>query len=138
MKRTRTYSELIKFDSFEDRFKYLLLNSKIGIDTFGFDRYLNQIFYRSKEWKEIRNFVILRDNGFDLGITDHPIGGKVIVHHMNPIDESDIVHANVDLLDPEYLISVSMQTHNAIHYGDLEYLNSFKINERSEGDTRLW
>lgn len=138
MKRIRKYSELIKLNSFEDRFKYLILNSKVGIETFGFDRYLNQMFYRSKEWKEVRNFVILRDEGFDLGDRDYPINGLVIVHHMNPIYESDIVHSNPDLLDPEYLISVSMATHNAIHYGDLDYIESLKIVERSEGDTRLW
>ena len=138
MKRIRRYSELIKLDSFEDRFKYLILNAKIGIETFGFDRYLNQVFYRSKEWKEVRDFVLIRDNGFDLGCEDHPIGGKVVVHHMNPIDESDIVHGNTDLLDPEFLISVSFSTHNALHYGDLGYLETFEVVERSEGDTRLW
>lgn len=138
MKKIRNYSDLVRLSSFDDKFRYLVLNTKIGIETFGFDRYLNQRFYNSKEWREVREFVILRDEGYDLADKDHPIRGKIYIHHMNPLDESDIVHFNEDILDPEYLISVSLRTHNAIHYGDVGYLDEFKIIERSEGDTRLW
>ena len=133
----RTYSELMKLKTFEERFSYLRLDGRVGEDTFGFDRYLNQGFYRSKEWKQIRDFVILRDNGCDLGCADREIAGKVIIHHMNPITSADIVHGSDLLTDPEYLIAVSHDTHNAIHYGDEELLpKPFAV--RRAGDTCLW
>ena len=118
MSKIRTYSELIKIATFEDRYRYLKLSGKIGDDTFGFDRYLNQVFYRSPEWKRIRDQVIVRDKGCDLGVEAYPIFGKILVHHMNPFTVKDVNLRNEELLDPEYLICVSMDTHNAIHYGD--------------------
>lgn len=134
----RTYSELILLPTFEERFEYLRLTGKIGDDTFGFDRYINQKFYRSKEWKRIRDQVILRDDGCDLGIGDRPIFGNVIIHHMNPISLSDIVDATEYLLSPDYLICVSLETHNAIHYGDEEKLIRTKPTERKPNDTCPW
>lgn len=118
-KNIKTYSELVRLSSFEDRFRYLKLRGKIGEDTFGFDRYFNQKFYRSYEWKQIRDQVIVRDGACDLGIPDREIFGKVIIHHMNPFRVEDLTgDAAEDLLNPEYLICVSHETHNAIHYGD--------------------
>lgn len=118
----RSYSELITLPTFEERFQYLRLKGVVGTDTFGFDRYLNQKFYRSAEWKKIRDFVIIRDSGCDLGIEDRMIHGKILIHHMNPITEYDIIHATDALLNPEYLICVTHATHNAIHYGDEDLL----------------
>ena len=119
----RTYSELIKLPTFEERFKYLQLNGAVGKDTFGFDRYLNQKFYRSPEWKRIRNEVIIRDNGCDLGVEGYEIYGQtIIIHHMNPITIKDIADASEYLLNLEYLITTVHNTHNAIHYGDEELL----------------
>lgn len=137
MDKTRTYTELLTISSFEDRFKYLNLNGAIGKETFGFDRYLNQIFYRSVEWKKVRDYVIIRDQGLDLASEDHPIVGKIYVHHMNPISMKDIVDKNDILLDPEYLISVSYETHNAIHYGGLATLPQVP-KEREQNDTIPW
>lgn len=117
-----TYTELQKFKTFKDRFNYLKLDGKVGEDTFGFDRYLNQIFYRSPEWRHIRDLVIVRDNGNDLGIEGCRIYGKVLIHHMNPITYKDIIHREDDILNPEYLICVSQKTHNAIHYGSEDLL----------------
>lgn len=133
----RTYSELIQLESFEERYRYLKLNNGVGEETFGFDRIINQKFYRSNEWKRIRDIVILRDNGCDLGCEDRPIFGKVIIHHMNPITLTDIKHNSDFLMDPEYLICVSHKTHNAIHYGD-EELVKIDIAERSPNDTSPW
>ena len=133
----RTYSELITLSTFEERYKYLQLSSSIGEETFGFDRYLNQNFYRSKEWKRIRDFVIIRDNGCDLGIDDRTIHGKIIIHHMNPIRTKDIQDVSDYLLNPEYLICTTHQTHNAIHYGDENLLVRNPI-ERTENDTCPW
>lgn len=113
----KTYSELIQYDSFEDRYNYLKLNGDVGIDTFGFDRYLNQIFYRSKEWLSLRNQIIIRDNGCDLGVDGYEIFGKIIIHHMNPISVDDILSHGDFLLNPEFLISTTMITHNGLHYG---------------------
>lgn len=138
MKTIRTYSELMKLTTFEERFAYLKLNNGVGQDTFGFDRYLNQNFYRSKEWKTIRNQIIVRDNGCDLGIEDCPIFSKVIIHHMNPIRVEDILDVTEYLCNPEYLICVSQQTHNAIHYGNEEIIQANKIVEREANDTCLW
>lgn len=133
----RTYSELIKLPTFEERYRYLRLGGRVGEETFGFDRYLNQAFYKSKEWKDIRDFVIVRDNGCDLGIEDREIYGKILVHHMNPINIEDIVNRTEYLLDPEYLISTVKNTHDAIHYGDESLLIMAPI-ERTKNDTCPW
>lgn len=132
----RTYSELIKLDSFEERYKYLRLNSGVGEETFGFDRIFNQKFYRSKEWKHIRDLVILRDNGCDLGDPNRPIFGKVLIHHMNPITLTDIKNTSDFLMDPEYLITTAHKTHNAIHYGCEDISDA--LTERSPNDTCPW
>ena len=133
----RTYSELLKLSSFEDRYRYLKLNGEVGVDTFGFERWLNQLFYRDPAWKIIRNRVIVRDNACDLGIQDRPIGGQIYVHHINPISRDDIIDRNPILLDPENLICVSLNTHNAIHYGDETLLIS-EPKERTANDTCPW
>lgn len=135
--RIRTYSELMMFSSFEDRYQYLRLNGSIGEITFGFDRYINQKFYRSAEWKQIRNYVIVRDNGCDLGVEGYEIHEKILIHHMNPIALSDIQNASDYLLNPNYLISVTLATHNAIHYGD-ETLLIRAPTERLPNDTCPW
>lgn len=137
MKNLKTYRELKRFDTFEERFRYLQLIGQVGEDTFGFDRYINQQFYRSVEWKRVRDIVIIRDFGCDLGIKDREIHGRIIIHHMNPIRKEDF---NIDpeyLLNPEYLICCTHQTHNAIHYGD-EKLLVKEYEPRKPGDTRLW
>lgn len=136
-KKIRTYSELITLSTYEDRLNYLKLNNKVGEDTFGFDRYMNQDFYRSAEWKNTRNKVITRDLGHDMGIDDHEIYGKIIVHHMNPISKDDIDKSTDFLLDPEYLICVSSETHNMIHYG-IENQNRQTFVERKPNDTCPW
>ena len=118
----KTYSELIQIPTFEKRFEYLCLNGRVGEDTFGFDRYLNQLFYRSKEWRSIRDKVIFRDNGCDLGIAGREIYGKILIHHMNPISKEDILQKSKFLLNPEYLITVTKTTHDAIHYSDSDLL----------------
>ena len=133
----RTYSELVRLSTFEERFRYLRLGGAVGKDTFGFDRYLNQRFYASQEWKAIRDRVIIRDNGCDLGIPDRVIGRRVLIHHMNPITQDDIYHQNDLLMNPEYLICVSHETHNAIHYGDENLLMTVPP-ERKPGDTCPW
>lgn len=133
----RTYSELIKYPTFEDRFNYLKLNGVVGEDTFGFDRWLNQRFYNSKEWQNIRDFVIIRDGGCDLAMEGYEIRGKLYVHHMNPIEQTDIIHSTDILIDPEYLICVSHNTHNAIHYGDISLLVTDPV-ERRPNDTCPW
>ena len=133
----RTYSELIQLPTFEGRFDYLRLDGVVGKDTFGFDRYLNQQFYRSSEWKRIRNRVIVRDNGCDLGIDEYEIHGRILIHHMNPISIEDLQHMSDFLMNPEYLICVSHRTHNAIHYGDESLIVSAPI-ERSQNDTCPW
>lgn len=137
MSSIRTYSELIELSSFEDRYNYLKLDGQVGEDTFGFDRYLNQAFYRSKEWKRLRDKIILRDNGCDLGVEGREIYGRVIIHHMNPISVHDIQDATEYLLNPEYLISTTHVTHNAIHYGDERLLITGPI-IRSKNDTCPW
>ena len=133
----RTYSELVQLQTFEERFDYLRLDGVVGKDTFGFDRYLNQQFYRSSEWKRIRNQVIVRDNGCDLGIDDYEIHGRILIHHMNPISTEDLQHMSDLLMNPEYLICVSHRTHNAIHYGDESLIVTAPI-ERSQNDTCPW
>ena len=134
----RKYSGLIKLATFEERFRYLKLDGAVGRDTFGFDRYLNQRFYNSKEWKQVRRDILVRDNGCDLGIDDRPIGGKIFIHHMNPINVSDITNYTDFLTDPEYLICVSFDTHNAIHYGNEDVLQRNVLIERKPNDTCPW
>lgn len=133
----RTYSELIKIPTFLERFKYLKLNGSVGVDTFGFDRYLNQTFYRSYEWKRLRNDIIIRDMGCDLGLEGYDIFDKILVHHMNPIGPDDIIHRSDYLLDPEFLICTSKLTHDAIHYGDEQILYQDPV-IRTPGDTCPW
>lgn len=134
----RTYSELSKLKTFRERYEYLKLDGTVGEETFGFDRYINQMFYKSEEWKRIRNYVITRDNGCDLGIPDRKIVDSVIlVHHMNPITKEDIINKNEILLDPEYLITTIKPTHDAIHYGD-ESLLAEDLVIRSKNDTCPW
>ena len=133
----RTYSELITLPTFEERYEYLRLGGKVGKETFGFDRYLNQMFYKTEEWIRIRNQVIVRDNGCDLGIEDREIYGRIIVHHMNPITMTDLINRSPLILDPEYLISTVKSTHDAIHYGDSDLLIKDPI-ERSINDTCPW
>ena len=133
----RTYSELMTLPTFLDRFEYLRLNGKVGEETFGYYRYLNQVFYRSAEWKKIRNLVIVRDNGCDLGLSGYDIHGKVYIHHMNPITVDDIRNRREFLLNPDYLICVSHMTHEAITYGDKSLLLLEPI-ERTKNDTCPW
>lgn len=136
-KMIRTYSELIKLKTFKDRFEYLKLDGIVGEETFGFDRYMNQIFYKSREWTSVRRSVVIRDNGCDLGVEGYEIHGKILIHHMNPINLSDIVHKTDELLNPDYLITTVLSTHNAIHYGDASLLPVLPI-ERRANDTCPW
>ena len=137
-KNIRTYSELSKLKTFRERYEYLKLDGTVGEETFGFDRYINQMFYKSEEWKRIRNYVITRDNGCDLGIPDRKIVDSVIlVHHMNPITKEDIINKNEILLDPEYLVTTIKPTHDAIHYGD-ESLLAENLIIRFKNDTCPW
>lgn len=135
--RVRSYSEMIQYSTFLERYEYLKLRSSVGEATFGFDRYINQNFYRSTEWRQIRDLVIARDVGLDLGIPGQEIFDRVIIHHMNPMRLEDIDQGDPDILDPEYLITVSHDTHNAIHFGDATKLRK-EYEERRPGDTRLW
>lgn len=136
-KNIRTYSELITLPTFKERFEYLRLNRIVGKDTFGFDRYMNQIFYKSREWQLLRNQIIIRDNGCDLGVDGYEIHGKILIHHMNPITPDDIVERSDYLLNPDFLISTTLTTHNAIHYGDEKLIDKEPI-ERSKNDTCPW
>lgn len=133
----RTYSELILLPTFDERYQYLRLSGTVGEETFGFDRYLNQMFYKSKEWKRIRNEVIIRDNGCDLGVPGREIYGKILIHHMNPIRKDDILRRSEYLLDPEYLICTVKNTHDAIHYGDEGLLIQIP-KARTKNDTCPW
>lgn len=133
----RTYSELVTMHSFEDRFRYLKLSGSVGYGTFGFDRYLNQLFYKSREWRKIKDEVIVRDNGCDLGVEGFDIYGRIYIHHMNPITVDDIIQQTELLLNPEYLICTSFNTHQAIHYGDETNLTLLP-KERSKNDTCPW
>lgn len=137
MTNIKTYSELIKLDTFEERFSYLSLKGRVGQETFGYDRYLNQVFYRSKEWKRFRNEIIIRDNACDLALKGHEIYSNIIIHHINPITLQDIDNRSHILFDPENVVCVTHNTHNAIHYGDISLLNTDPIT-RSPGDTCLW
>lgn len=133
----RTYSELIILPTFKERYEYLRLGGRVGEDTFGFDRYLNQAFYKSEEWRSIRDHVITRDNGCDLGMEGHEIFGRILIHHMNPIRKEDIINRSDILLNPEYLICTIKNTHDAIHYGDESLLVIAPV-ERRKNDTCPW
>ena len=133
----RTYSELILLPTFEEGYQYLRLAGKVGQETFGFGRYLNQMFYKDPEWLAARDYVIIRDNGCDLAIPGREIHSKILVHHMNPITKDDILKRSKFLLDPEYLICTIKNTHDAIHYGDENLLFKEPI-ERSKNDTCPW
>lgn len=138
MKSIKTYSELITLPTFEERYEYLRLDGTVCEETFGFDRYLNQEFYqRSQEWKRIRDYVIIRDQGCDLGIEGREIQGKILVHHMNPITKDDLLKRSKFLLDPEYLICTLKSTHDAIHYGDENLLMKGPV-QRTLYDTCPW
>jgi hypothetical protein len=137
MPKIRTYSELRRLETFEERFEYLRLAGEVGYSTFGFDRWLNQQFYRSNMWRRVRSSVIVRDNGCDLGVEGYDIHQGLIVHHMNPMVTDDIKHGELWILDPIYLISTSLRTHNAIHFGDESLLPRGPA-VRLPGDTKLW
>ena len=137
MMSIKTYSELITIPTFEERYEYLRLKGRVGEETFGFDRYLNQVFYKSKEWRSIRDYVIARDNGCDLGMEGYEIFGQILIHHMNPITKEDILERKDVLLNPEYLITTVKNTHDAIHYGDESLLVTSPI-ERRKNDTCPW
>jgi len=137
MTETRSYSELRRLHTFEERFDYLMLVGRVGVATFGFDRYINQAFYTSYEWKTVRREVILRDEGCDLGILGYEIHGDILVHHMNPMTSDDINHGETWIIDPEFLITTTVNTHNAIHFGDKSKIRKPFV-ARAPGDTRLW
>ena len=137
MMKIKTYSELIQFDNFTDRFNYLKLGGLVGANTFGFDRYLNQIFYNSIDWKRVRDYVILRDNGCDLGVDGFEIPKYIIIHHINPISLNNLKNKSKIILDPEFLITTRLRTHNAIHYGNDDILTHIPI-ERKQNDTIPW
>lgn len=137
MTRIKTYSEMCQFDTREERFEYLKLGGTVGHATFGFDRYLNQRFYASPEWKRVRDRAILRDNGCDLGVAGYELHTDLLVHHMNPISVDDIIHGSEWIVDPEFLITTCKNTHNAIHYGDKSLLIP-PFTPRMAGDTKLW
>jgi hypothetical protein len=134
---TRNYTTLFSLPTIRERYEYLKLRGTVGTTTFGWDRYFNQRFYHSAEWKQIRNTVILRDHACDLGVVGYEIQDKILIHHMNPIWVEDLHEHNQDILNPEFLISVSHRTHQAIHYGDNSLLPAPLI-ERQRGDTKLW
>jgi len=133
----KTYSELMAFETLEERYRYLALSGVVAQSTFGFDRYINQRFYKSKQWAQIRHAIILRDNGCDLGVEGFEVHNRLIIHHMNPMEPIDITSGGSNILDPEYLITTTHMTHNAIHYGD-ERLLPREFVARSSGDTHLW
>lgn len=137
MNISRNYTELSRLKTFKERFEYLSLKGSVGKETFGFDRMFNQRFYTSKEWKHVRDLVIVRDNGCDLGLEDFPILGRIYIHHLNPFTMEDLEKHPSVLLDPEYLISVSFDTHNAIHYGSESLLPKEPV-ERKKNDTCPW
>lgn len=137
MRTIKTYSELSRLATFEERFEYLRLDGAVGESTFGFDRYLNQVFYRSQRWKSIRDYVIIRDNGCDLGVEGYEIHGRILIHHMNPITIEDIEKESDYLIDPEFLITTIHNTHNAIHYGDDSLIIKAPV-IRTKNDTCPW
>lgn len=134
---TKTYSELRRIDSFEDRYEYLKLGGQVGASTFGFDRWVNQEFYTSNEWRTLRNHIIVRDEGCDLGVYGYEIHDGLLIHHINPLSREDILGREDWILDPEFLITTTHETHNAIHYGDSSKLRTPFV-PRSPGDTKLW
>jgi hypothetical protein len=134
----RTYSELIKYTTFEERFDYLKLSGSVGVATFGFDRYINQNFYKSQKWRSIREEVIIRDSCCDLGVEGHDIYKNIIIHHMNPISLDDICNVSDYLCNPEFLICTTLATHNAIHYGDESKIKNNKFIPRTKFDTCPW
>lgn len=135
--KIRTHHEMQQYAAFEDRYEYLRIPGAVGRATFGFDRYLNQKFYTSRQWKRVRDEVIVRDNGCDLGVPGYEIQDLILVHHMNPIRLEDLVAGNPDVLNPDFLVCTSKVTHLAIHYGDSKLLPALPV-ERKRGDTRLW
>lgn len=135
--KVRTYSDMRVYETFEERFEYLCLAGEVGKETFGFDRWINQHFYRSREWQQARELVLVRDNGCDLGVPGYEIGREPLVHHINPMTPEDLMEHQVWVLDPEYLITTTHRTHNAIHYGDASLLRQPLV-ERRPGDTKLW
>lgn len=132
----RKYSNIIKFDTFEERLEYLKLDGIVGKETFGHRRYMNQRFYTSNEWRNIRNEIIVRDLGCDLGVADMEIPGRIYIHHLNPLTEFDFINMTEFVYDPEYLICVSKQTHDAIHYGGMTPI--YEVTKRTPNDTKLW
>lgn len=135
--RIRSYSELRRIDTFEERFQYLALHGEVGRATFGFDRYINQRFYTSTQWRQVRQFVIARDVGLDLGVEGYEIYDQILIHHMNPVVADDIIQGDPSILNPEFLITTTHRTHNAIHYGDERQLPRPLV-PRQPGDTKLW
>ena len=135
---TRSYSEMSHLLTFEERFEYLRLRGRVGRETFGYDRYLNQRFYQSSEWRRARHQVIARDNGMDLGVDGYVIYDRIYIHHINPMTPEHIANGDPMILDPENLISVTYETHQAIHYGNEETLRKGRLIERTPGDTVLW
>lgn len=133
----RTYSELSRLATFEERFEYLKLDGSVGDVTFGYDRYINQQFYASAEWKMARDYVISRDNGCDLGAAGYEIHNGLLIHHINPMTPEDIIHGEMWIVDPQYLITTTQRTHNAIHYGNVSLLPPV-VPERTKNDTKLW
>jgi hypothetical protein len=135
--KTRTYTELMRQSTLEDRFRYLALRAEVARETFGFDRYLNQKFYTSTQWRSLRNHVIVRDNGCDLGVEGYDIRTRLYIHHLNPMTVQDVIADDGKILDPEFLITTTLRTHNAIHYGDENLLPKTFV-DRRVGDTKLW
>ncbi len=135
---TKTYSDLIKLGSFEERFKYLILGGVVGVETFGFDRYLNQKLYKSEWWRNLRDEIIVRDNSCDMAFRDAAILGRIIIHHLNPINPGDLIHSRESLYNPENLVCVSPDTHQAIHYGNMRYIINKKPIVRKPWDTVPW
>lgn len=135
--KIKTYSEMLQHKTFEARYNYLKLGGNVGESTFGFDRYLNQQFYRSAEWKRTREQIIIRDNGCDLGLPGYEIHQAILVHHINPMNADDIIHGKEWILEPEFLITTTYDTHNAIHYGNQSLLKT-PFTPRKPGDTKLW
>lgn len=135
--RLKSYSDLNRLETFEERYQYLALKGVTGRSTFGFDRHINQKFYTSREWRQLRHYVIDRDKGADLGVVGYEIHGQLLIHHMNPLNVDDILHHDPDILNPNFLITTTQRTHNAIHFGD-EGLLMKPMVERRTGDTKLW
>lgn len=138
MIRPKNIFDLQKLPTFEERFEYLKCGGEVGGETFGYDRWVNQNFYRSRMWRNIRDHVIIRDNGCDLGVPGYEIQGKIYIHHMNPITKEQIIDEDEDLTNPKFLICVSFETHQALHYGDISLVPEYILNERLPGDTTLW